>query len=198
MRIKPDDGESFSFPPKDQVFSIGATGFEALGERVLVLVDPFRSGYECERCNGDQKISCTDCDNGKSRLNPNMQCKTCSGSRAMVCPACGGKGGELIIPDVAENRPQTGTIVSVGDQVGRGVQRLFGAVPVQTFEERKNPLKKGDRVLFGTYAGFDVKLDTSDGRGIELRILNESEVLTRVHGEMKLRRMGRGSREELL
>lgn len=187
--------------PFDQIFRIGATGFEAIGDRVLVLVDPFRSGYECQKCQGAQKIPCTDCTDGKSRLNPQMVCKSCHGSMKVDCPECAGKGvedGGIVIPDTAQNKPRTGTVVSVGDMVGRGMQRLFGSLPVQTFEERKNPLKKGDRILFGTYSGFDVKLDTTDGREIEMRILNESEVLTRVHGDMNLRRIGRGNKEEIL
>lgn len=188
-------------PIEDQVFRIGQTGFEALGERVLVLVDPFRSGYECTECDGKQKVQCTDCTDGKSRLNPEVLCKSCRGTMSVDCPACQGKGvehGGIILPDVSQNPPRTGVIVSVGDYVGRGVQHLFGSMPIETFGERKNPLKRGDRVLFGTYAGHDVKLDTTDGREVELRILAESEVLTRVHGEMNLRRIGRGKKEEIL
>jgi chaperonin GroES len=192
-------------PPTDELlnqFRIGETAFEAMYDRVTVLVDPFRSGYECPRCEGQQKTPCTDCEDGRSRMNPNIQCKTCAGTKQMTCPDCNGTGvehGGLVVPDDAQNKPQMGTIVSVGEWVGMGVQRLFGSIPLQTHDKSPKAPQVGDRVLFGRFSGHDLKLDTSDGRSVELRILNESEILQRVHGNsLTLRRVGKGNKEEVL
>lgn len=183
-----------------QIFQIGSVGLESLVDRVLVLVDEYRSGYECGVCGGKQKIHCHNCD-GKGTYRKgetDFKCSRCEGKGAVDCPSCQGKGveeGGIVIPDEAQNRPQSGVIVSVGELVGRGVQRLFGSVPVQTSEQR-SPLKVGDKVLFGRFAGHDIKLNTTDGKELELRILNESECLTRIHGDMlSLRRVGKGSKE---
>jgi len=60
------------------------------------------------------------------------------------------KGG-IIIPDTAKEKPVQGEVVAVGQ--GR------------TTEDGKiRPLdvKKGDRVLFGKYAGTEIKIDGED------------------------------------
>ncbi len=69
--------------------------------------------------------------------------------------------GGIIIPDTAKDKPQEGEIVSVG----RGKVTEEGKVlPLA--------VKEGDRVLFGKYAGTEVKID-----GEELLIMREEEVL---------------------
>ena len=70
------------------------------------------------------------------------------------------KGG-IIIPDSAKERPIEGEVISVG----AGKRAESGEV---------TPLdvKAGDRVLFGKYAGTEIKLD-----GVEHLILREDEVL---------------------
>jgi chaperonin GroES len=69
--------------------------------------------------------------------------------------------GGLIIPDTAKDKPQEGEVVSAGK----------GKV---TEDGKLRPLdvKAGDRILFGKYAGTEVKLD-----GEELLIMREEEVL---------------------
>jgi chaperonin GroES len=60
------------------------------------------------------------------------------------------KGG-IIIPDNAKEKPQEGKIVAVGKgKIGD--------------DGKLQPLdvKKGDKVLFGKYAGTEVKLDGED------------------------------------
>lgn len=70
------------------------------------------------------------------------------------------KGG-IIIPDSAKERPIEGEVISVGS--GK-----------RTDDGDLTPMdvKAGDRVLFGKYAGTEIKLD-----GIEHLILREDEVL---------------------
>jgi len=75
------------------------------------------------------------------------------------------KGG-LIIPDTAKEKPIEGTILAVGN----GKTLEDGSV-------RKLEVKEGDRVLFGKYAGTEVKLE-----GEEHLILREDDILGVVEG----------------
>jgi chaperonin GroES len=70
------------------------------------------------------------------------------------------KGG-IIIPDAAKERPLEGTVIAVG----AGKRLEDGTlVPLD--------VKAGDRILFGKYAGTEIKVD-----GVEHMILGEDEVL---------------------
>ncbi len=69
--------------------------------------------------------------------------------------------GGIIIPDTAKDKPQEGEVIAVG----KGKINEEGKV-------RPLDVKEGDRVLFGKYAGTDIKLD-----GEELTIMREEEVL---------------------
>lgn len=68
----------------------------------------------------------------------------------------------LYLPENAKDAPKTGKIVAVGD----------GALNTETGERIALTLKKGDRVIFSSYAGTEVKLDTE-----EYLMLGESEIL---------------------
>lgn len=70
------------------------------------------------------------------------------------------KGG-IIIPDTAKDKPVEGTVIAAGS----------GKV-LKNGKVRAPAVKAGDRVLFGTYAGTEVKLD-----GVEHVILGEDDVL---------------------
>jgi chaperonin GroES len=70
------------------------------------------------------------------------------------------KGG-IIIPDTAKEKPVEGKVVAVG----RGKVADDGSL-------RELDVKKGDTVLFGKYAGTEVKLD-----GEEHLILREDDIL---------------------
>jgi chaperonin GroES len=71
------------------------------------------------------------------------------------------KKGTIIIPDTAKEKPMEGKVVAVG----------AGAV---NKEGKRTPLevKVGDRILFGKYAGTEIKIDDQ-----EHVILREVEVL---------------------
>jgi len=75
------------------------------------------------------------------------------------------KGG-LIIPDTAKEKPQEGQVIAVG----KGKANEDGKV---------TPLdvKAGDRVLFGKYAGTEIKID-----GEEHLIMREDDILGVVEG----------------
>jgi chaperonin GroES len=67
----------------------------------------------------------------------------------------------IIIPDTAKEKPQEGEVVAAG----RGKRLEDGTVvPLD--------VKVGDRILFGKYAGSDIKIN-----GEEFLILREDEVL---------------------
>jgi chaperonin GroES len=70
------------------------------------------------------------------------------------------KGG-IIIPDTAKEKPQEGEVIAVGP----------GKV---TDDGKKIPMevKVGDRVLFGKYAGTEIKIE-----GEEHLIMREDDVL---------------------
>lgn len=70
------------------------------------------------------------------------------------------KGG-IIIPDTAKEKPQEGEIVAVGN----GKMLEDGNV-------RPMNVKAGDKILFGKYAGTDVKLDEE-----EYIIMREDDIL---------------------
>ena len=69
--------------------------------------------------------------------------------------------GGIIIPDTAKEKPQEGKIVAVGKgKVGEDGK-------VQPLD-----VKKGDRLLFGKYAGTEIKLEGEDHL-----ILREDDIL---------------------
>ena len=70
------------------------------------------------------------------------------------------KGG-IIIPDTAKEKPMEGKVIAVG--TGR-VEKDGKTIPMQ--------VKVGDRVLFGKYAGTEIKIDDK-----EHVILREDEIL---------------------
>jgi len=71
------------------------------------------------------------------------------------------KKGGIIIPDTAKEKPQEGTVVAVGsgklDEAGK-------RIPLE--------VKAGEKVLFGKYAGTEIKVDDVDHI-----ILREDEIL---------------------
>jgi chaperonin GroES len=69
--------------------------------------------------------------------------------------------GGLIIPDSAKDKPQEGTIISVGKGKTNDEGKLFPLA-----------VKDGDRILFGKYSGTEIKLD-----GEDFLIMKEEEVL---------------------
>ena len=64
--------------------------------------------------------------------------------------------GGIIIPDTAKEKPQRGTVVAVGP----GKEGVALTV------------KEGDVVLYGKYAGQEVKLD-----GVDYLIMREDDIL---------------------
>src|SRR3974390_1075745 len=85
----------------------------AIGHRILVLEDEFKSGYECTECGGSghTDIKCPHCKgttfwkgNQDRGACPDCEVGTSDGRKSLgyvVCPKCLGKSGVIIIPDDA-------------------------------------------------------------------------------------------------
>ena len=74
--------------------------------------------------------------------------------------------GGIVLPDTAKEKPQKGKIISAG--------------PGKTLEDgtvKKMQVKKGDLVLFTSYAGTEVKIG-----GKEHLIMSESDILAVIEG----------------
>ena len=69
--------------------------------------------------------------------------------------------GGIVLPDTAKEKPQRGKVVSVGE----------GKL-LDDGTRRKIQIKKGDMVLFTSYAGTDIKLD-----GKDYLIMDESDIM---------------------
>src|ERR1700758_5077647 len=76
------------------------------------------------------------------------------------------KIGGIIIPDTAKEKPQQGKVIAAGN----GKSNDDG-------KRRPLDVKAGDRILFGKYAGQEIKLD-----GEDYLIMKEEEVLGVISG----------------
>jgi co-chaperonin GroES (HSP10) len=120
------------------------------GDRIIVRRDTLESEYVCRTCKGKGHTEevCKLCD-GK-RQKDGVACGNCrvlgferdapSPSGFAACGDCRGSGWRagVIIPEVAQAKPVTGLVVSVG--------------PATTL------LKLGDRVLHSKYAGHTLEM----------------------------------------
>jgi co-chaperonin GroES (HSP10) len=164
--------------------------FEALGEKVIVSIDVFKSGYECKVCKGRKKIEskCTcelDEHSGKrysvadiaavrealgdqiANTRAEMPCSECQGDyiqarKSITCAACKGIGSVLVLPDSSKNLPTTGVVVSMGNLC----------------DPAKLGYKLGDRILFGPYAGSMIPTKA----GILFKIIDASNAWAIIEG----------------
>ena len=74
--------------------------------------------------------------------------------------------GGIVIPDTAKEKPIRGQVVAVGT----------GKV-LDNGDTRALTVKVGDRVLFGKYAGTEIKVDNQ-----ELLVLREEDILGVIEG----------------
>jgi hypothetical protein len=141
LEDKPLNAIQTSTEVDNVIFIIGGKlGLEAIENKILILIDKFKSGYECKDCNETGVYIACECtrrgtfglkESGKSchyveacsRQVPGQTCKTCNGT-----------GSTLKIPDTARAIPTSGVIVSVGPAVTKR--------------------KIGERVLFGAHTGY--------------------------------------------
>lgn len=69
--------------------------------------------------------------------------------------------GGIVIPDSATEKPSRGEIIAAGN----------GKI-LENGEKRALDVKVGDKVLFGKYAGTEVKVD-----GEELMVMREEDIM---------------------
>jgi len=75
------------------------------------------------------------------------------------------KGG-IVLPDTAKEKPKEGEVLSIGEgEIGKDGKR------------KEFQVKAGDRVIFSSYAGTEVKIE-----GGEYLILSEEDILAVVEG----------------
>jgi len=82
--------------------------------------------------------------------------------------------GGIIIPDSAKDKPQEGEVISAGKGKVNENGKVFPLA-----------VKEGDRILFGKYAGTEIKLD-----GEDFVIMREEEVLGIITGAAKKETVG--------
>ena len=69
--------------------------------------------------------------------------------------------GGIVLPDTAKEKPQRGKVVSVG-----------AGKMLENGTRKEVQVKKGDTVLFTSYAGTEIKID-----GKEYLIMDESDIM---------------------
>jgi chaperonin GroES len=69
--------------------------------------------------------------------------------------------GGIVLPDTAKEKPQKGKVISVGE-----------GKTLDDGSKQQMQVKKGDVVLFTSYAGTEVKID-----GKEYLIMSESDIM---------------------
>jgi chaperonin GroES len=77
--------------------------------------------------------------------------------------------GGIIIPETAKEKPQQGTVIAAGNGKVNGKGKRL-----------RLDVKAGDRILFGKYAGQEIRID-----GHEYFIMKEDDVLAVIEGRSK-------------
>jgi co-chaperonin GroES (HSP10) len=142
----------------------GKLGLEAVEDKILILIDKFKSGYECKDCNGTGKYIACDCLRAGREFGVTSTNKTCRLKDICVkqvvgedCKTCKGKGDTLVLPENARAIPTSGIIVSKG--------------PLVTKREI------GERVLFGAHTGYYLPFKGN----AKIRCMREDEVLAKIY-----------------
>lgn len=73
----------------------------------------------------------------------------------------GKTAGGIVLPDTAKEKPKEGKVIAIGD----------GRI-LKSGERAKFQVKKGDRVLFSSYGGTEVRID-----GEDYLLMSEDDIL---------------------
>jgi len=163
---KKQDGDIATQKESNTVFIVqGKIALEAVEDKILVLLDKFKSGYECKTCNETGVLETCPCINTdhesyKYKGSP-IPCSYCGGEPSLftkrTCPDCKGEGTTLIIPETSKGIPTSGVICSVG------------------------PLCKtrhiGERVIFGPHVGYYLPFKGN----VRIRVMREFEPMCKIH-----------------
>ena len=140
----------------------GKIGLEAIEDKIIILIDKFKSGYECKDCNETGFFASCECERnghaGENRLGGT--CRYCNGRyaelRGQDCKACKGTGSTIVVPENAKAIPTSGIIVSIGPEC--------------------KVRKIGERVLFGAHTGYYLPFKGN----AKLRCMREDEPLCKI------------------
>lgn len=147
----------------------GRIGLEAVEDKILIKLDPYKSGFECKTCGGEgviKKCICVgqDWPAGQNRLGG--PCKMCHGNYGALigtdCLDCKGQGSLIVIPESAKQLPTSGIIVSAGPDCKRR--------------------KLGDRVLFGAHTGYFIPFKGN----VKIRCMREDEILCLLYSKEQI------------
>src|SRR5271155_1542411 len=94
----------------------GKIALEAVENKILILIDKFRSGYDCKDCNETGIYASCECErkgtpDRKISGNFDKPCPYCKGEeyrnsrRGTSCPSCRGTGSTLVMPENARAIP---------------------------------------------------------------------------------------------
>lgn len=137
----------------------GKIAIEAIEDKIVVQLDPFKTGYECKVCHGTGIEKACACGTGLNRFG--TPCKECDGEpdkyKGQECRTCKGVGSTIIIPESSKTLPTSGRIVSAGPSATKR--------------------KVGERVLFGAHTGYFLPFKGN----IKLRIMREHEVMCLIY-----------------
>lgn len=136
----------------------GKIALRAVEDKIIVLLDKFRTGYECKICGGDGLGRlCAACRETPGYDRFGQVCRYCNGKPDIAlggdCLACKGRGSLVVVPESSKALPTSGIIVSVGPKC----------------EYRR----VGDRILFGAHVGYFLPFKGN----VRLRTMREYEPL---------------------
>jgi hypothetical protein len=178
----------------------------AIEDKIIVLHDNYKSGYECEDCNETGFVTCTSCDgSGLNRFDSN--CTTCEGKKQLVCPVCKGQKLIIEIPQSARTLPTTGVVVSMGPEchamkITKAISNAkliiemyhkFKSITEAKEEEKiqnknisnwtkdleETPIRLGSRVIFGPHVGTFLPMKGN----VKLKIMRVTEPLAVIFGK---------------
>jgi co-chaperonin GroES (HSP10) len=144
----------------------GKLGLEAIEDKILILIDKFKSGYECKDCNETGIYVSCECERRETpgryiSGNIDRVCRFCEGNyeerRGKTCPSCHGTGSTIIMPDNAKAIPTSGVIVSIGP--GCKTRKI------------------AERVLFSAHTGYFLPFKGN----AKIRCMREDEPLCLIH-----------------
>jgi len=157
---------------------------EAVEDKIIVMMDSYKSGYECKECGGTGKVKSTFVEGAERE-----------------CEACNGKGATLVIPEISKSLPTLGTVMSVGEKT-RWAQHLkskenpeMALLALQNgvqgrdismedlkktldLQEKQIKIRPGAKVLFQPHVGTMIPFKGN----IRLKIMREHEPLAVIYG----------------
>lgn len=162
---------------QDNAVEISSLGIqlEAIEDKIIVMIDRYKSGYECKECSGTGKI--------KSEVVEGA---------LRDCEKCNGKGALLVVPEISQSLPTLGTVLSVGERT-KWAQFIYRR---NTYDEKIEPFDKdtfdkiteaegrrikirpGAKVLFQPHVGTFIPIKGN----IHLKIMREHEPLCVIYG----------------